>query len=102
MNKTVFRRGLSILINTMLLLVLLSSLIIQDTIPGGDQQRFETRETSNPDSFFVLWENGTIVGINADLRVATIASGLLLFISIFATLIMHFRSAEQQGEEYEF
>ncbi|MHA2172040.1 MAG: hypothetical protein ACXAB7_19385 [Candidatus Kariarchaeaceae archaeon] len=69
---------------------------VDETIVGGDASRLRDEDTSNRDSLLILWEDGAeithadFVKFDADFRLATLGIGLLLFISIFSTLIIHF------------
>ena len=61
-------------------------LVIDDELTGSDPDRYRDLDSANRDSLFVFWEDGSVVGLNVDMRSATLVLGLILFVSIFGCL----------------
>jgi hypothetical protein len=80
----------------------LYSVFIDEEFVGGPAERYRDEDASNRDSLLVLWEDGGEIagvdGLDADFRLATIGIGLLLFVSIFSTLIIHFSNGGKIDE----
>ncbi len=77
----------------------LYSVFIDETFVGGQAERYRDEDTSNEDSLIVLWEDGAkVADLDGDFRLATLGIGLLLFVSIFSTLIIHFSNGGSNDE----
>lgn len=55
---------------------------------GIDQSRLSDPDKAGEESLFIIWENGSDLNFNLDLRIATISISIILLISIFATIYL--------------